>query len=105
MNVFNIYSASSSICSNSIPLDDKDSEIKTFEEYLEKYDLRKTMVTADALHCQRKICSTIIKKKGQYVLKAKDNQETLVNEIALSFEKYPKKIKKLSFNLSFACRV
>ena len=98
LNVFNIYSASSSICSNSIPLDDKDSEIKTFEEYLKKYDLRKTMVTADALHCQRKICSTIIKKKGQYVLKAKDNQETLVNEIAQSFEKYPKKIKKLSFN-------
>ena len=98
LNVFNMYSASSSICSNSIPLDDKESEINTFAEYLEKYDLRKTMVTADALHCQRKTCSIIVKKKGHYVIKAKGNQETLVNEIAQSFENYPKKIKKLSFN-------
>lgn len=98
MNVFNIYSASNSICSNSIPLDDKQSEIPTFTEYLEKYDLRKTMVTADALHCQRRICSVIVKKKGHYVIKAKNNQEALVNEIAQSFEKHTKKIKKLSFN-------
>lgn len=98
LNVFNMYSASNSICSNSIPLSDKQSEIPTFEEMLEKYDLRKTMVTADALHCQRKICSTIVKKKGNYVIKAKNNQEALVNEISQSFEKYQKKIKKLSFN-------
>lgn len=98
LNVFNMYSASESICSNSIPLDDKESEIPTFAEYLEKYDLRKTMVTADALHCQRKTCSVIIKKKGQYVITAKNNQVELAKEITEFFEKHKKKISKLSFN-------
>lgn len=99
-NVFNMYSASNSICSISIPLTNKDSEIPKFRELLVKYDLRKTIVTADALHCQSGTCDAIISKKGQYLIKAKNNQEKLVKEIEQSFnnKKYSKKIKRLHHN-------
>lgn len=99
-NVFNMYSASNAICSISIPLTNKDSEIPQFRELLVKHDLRRTIVTADALHCQRKTCEAIASKKGQYLIKAKDNQENLVEEIEQSFnnKKYSEKIKKLSHN-------
>lgn len=98
INVFNMYSASNGICSTSIPLDDKDSEIPAFRDLLRKYDLRKTVVTADALHCQRATCEVIISKKGQYVIKAKRNIGGAFIEIQSSFDKYKTKIKKLSFH-------
>lgn len=98
INVFNIYSASNSICYTSVPLDDKDSEIPAFREILRKYDLRKTVVTADALHCQRATCDVIISKKGHYVIKAKRNIGNAFNEIEASFDKFKTKIKKLSFH-------
>ncbi len=93
-----MYSASSSICSISVPLTSKDSEIPEFQKLLVKYNLRRTIVTADALHCQRKACEAIISKKGHYLIKAKDNQEALVEEIEMSFSnpKYSKKTKKTS---------
>ena len=80
LNVFNIYNASESICVSSIPLSDKQSEISEFQRMLPKYDLRKTMVTADALHTQRKTCEIIIKKKGLYTFKVKNNQRALLDE-------------------------
>lgn len=99
-NVFNMYSASNSICSISVPLSNKESEIPEFRDLLLKYDLRKTIVTADALHCQRKTCEAIVKKKGHYLIKAKDNNEKLVEEIESSFKnkKYSKRIQKISHN-------
>lgn len=99
-NVFNMYSASNAICSISVPLTNKDSEIPKFRELLVKYDLRKTIVTADALHCQRKTCEAIVSKKGQYLIKAKDNHEAIIKEIEKNFnnDKYSKKIQKLSHN-------
>ena len=99
-NVFNMYSASNAVCSISVPLTNKESEIPEFRELLLKYDLRKTIVTADALHCQRKTCEAIISKKGHYLIKAKGNNEALVAEIEQSFsnQKYSKKIQKLHHN-------
>ncbi len=99
-NVFNMYSGSSAICSISVPLTNKDSEIPEFQKLLTKLDLRKTIVTADALHCQRKTCEIIISRKGHYLIKAKDNHVKLVDEIEQSFinPKYSKKIAKLHHN-------
>ncbi len=96
LNVFNMYSSLNSICSTSIPLDAKEPEIPTFRKLLSKYDLRKTVVTADALHCQRETCEVVISKKGVYVFKAKDNKKTLTEEIKKSFKEARKKIQKLN---------
>ena len=57
VNVFNILDPSSELCLSSIPLEDKDSEIPTFQHALKFFSLKNTMVTADALHCQRETMS------------------------------------------------
>ena len=58
-NVFNLFDASSALCLTSIPLNDKDSEISTFQKILNQFKLKDTIITADALHCQRKTTEII----------------------------------------------
>lgn len=86
LNVFNIYSPSDGICLSSVPLTSKESEIPEFQRMLVKYDLKNTVVTADALHCQRKTSEIIIHRKGGYVFKVKNNQSGLLEEIETRFK-------------------
>ena len=97
-NVFNMYNASSSVCLTSIPLADKDSEIPAFQKLLPKYNLRNTVVTADALHCQRDTCGIIVEKGGEYVFKVKGNQKALMEDIQSKFSDGRSKITVLTHN-------
>jgi predicted transposase YbfD/YdcC len=59
---------------------------------LDPLDLAGTVVTADALHTQRKLARFLVeKKKADYVLTVKDNQPTLKKDIAELFaaESFP----------------
>ncbi len=85
LNVFNIFDASSDICVSSVPLTSKESEIKEFQRMLPKYDLKNKLVTADALHCQRKTAEIITKKGGGYVFTVKNNQQQLLDEVTSAF--------------------
>lgn len=80
-NVLNVYNVSKEICIYSNPLDDKESEIKEAQEILNKYNLKKMIVTGDALHCQKGTCDIVIKKGGNYVFTVKENQISLLQEI------------------------
>ena len=82
INVFNIYNVSNGLCLSSTPLVDKDPEIREFQRLLPKFRLDNCIVTADALHCQRKTCSIILDHKGEYVITAKGNQQELRDDIA-----------------------
>ena len=55
MHVFQVFAAHSQIILAHMPLDDKDSEIPAFQELLMTLDLKGCIVTADALHCQKKL--------------------------------------------------
>ena len=85
LNVFNIYNASNSICLSSVPLTDKESEIPEFQRALARYDLSNHVVTADALHCQRKTSEVILRRRGSYVFTVKGNQPALHEEIVARF--------------------
>lgn len=90
-NVFNLYDASSSLCLTSIPLDDKESEIPTFQSILRPFNIKNSMVTADALHCQRETARIINNRGGLYCFKVKNNQPTfkehLIQMINLNADK------------------
>ena len=45
-----------------------------------------SVVTTDALGCQKKIAEKIIEKQADYVLMVKDNQKNLKIDIEQSFE-------------------
>lgn len=44
-------------------------------------DLKNTIVTADAMNCQKDTVSAIVKSKGDYVLAIKGNQKLFYNEV------------------------
>lgn len=98
VNVFNLFDDSSGICLTSIPLDDKDSEIPTFQKLLKQFKLKDTFITADALHCQRETASIITKKGGLYCIKVKDNQQNFKEHIIHALKANADKCVKESFN-------
>ena len=90
--LFNVYDCSLATCIHCENIDSKTNEIPVAQMLLEAMDLGKTVLTADALHCQRGTTEIIRRKKGHYVLAAKDNQKLLKQEILERMEKYEKKV-------------
>ena len=62
-------------------VDEKSNEIPAVQELLNELELNGCMVVADALNCQKETAESILKKEGDYLLCAKDNQATLKQEI------------------------
>jgi predicted transposase YbfD/YdcC len=66
-------------------VDEKSNEITAIRKLLEALELSGTVVTIDAMGCQRSIAAKIVAKQGDYILAVKDNQGTLMDGIKDSF--------------------
>ena len=66
-----------------IATDAKSNEITAVPKLLEMLRLKGTIVTADALNCQRAIAQQIVDQGGDYALALKGNQETLHDDVVL----------------------
>lgn len=95
LQTLHIYDATNSICLCSCPIETKTNEIPVAQDALKALDLRRTIVTFDALHTQKLTVAVITGQKGDYVGGLKGNQEGLL-EAASSVFTDPKKeqIKK-----------
>jgi len=63
-------------------VDEKTNEITAAQPLIEPFNLKGATITADALHTQRKFAEYLVKEKGaDYVLIAKENQPTLLEDI------------------------
>jgi predicted transposase YbfD/YdcC len=67
--------------------DAKSNEITAIPKLLELLDLHGALVTIDAMGCQKTIAAQIVKKKGDYVLAVKGNQEHLLEDIQATVAK------------------
>lgn len=94
INVLNVYSNSDRLCIHSKPVETKTNEIPVAQDILRMMDLKKTVITFDALHTQKVTCNIIASKKGIYVAPVKDNQSGLREEILEKFKKYEQNPKK-----------
>src|ERR1035438_7924535 len=65
--------------------DEKSNEITAIPKLLDALELTGTVVTIDAMGCQREIASRIVEKKADYVLAVKDNQGLLAEQVRDSF--------------------
>jgi len=63
--------------------DAKSNEITAVPRLLRMLSLKGTIVTADALNCQRAIAEQIVEQKGDYALALKGNQGTLFDDVVL----------------------
>ena len=70
-----------------IKIDEKDNEITAIPDLLDIIDIEGATVTIDAIGTQEKIVNKIVNKGGHYVLKVKNNQKTLKNNIKKYFDK------------------
>jgi predicted AAA+ superfamily ATPase len=62
-------------------VDEKSNQIMAVPRLLNALELAGTVVTVDALSCQREISSRIVAKKVDYVLAVKDNQGLLAEQV------------------------
>lgn len=72
-----------------VRVEDKSNEITAIPILLEALLLKGTVVTIDAIGCQRDIAKQIIKKQADYVLSVKENQAELLEEIIDSYKVLP----------------
>jgi hypothetical protein len=66
-----------------LAVDGKSNEITAVPRLLELLSLKDTIITADALNCQRAIAAQVISQDGDYVLALKGNQGTLYGDVRI----------------------
>ena len=59
----------------------KDNEVTFIPKYLERFNLEDTIVTIDAIGCNKTIIDYLKKKKANFVLPVKENQKVLLDSI------------------------
>src|SRR5271157_3010200 len=67
-------------------VDEKSNEITAIPKLLDALELAGTVVTIDAMGCQKSIASKITAKKADYILAVKKNQGQLHEEVRDSFQ-------------------
>lgn len=66
-------------------VDAKTNEHKAALELLGVLPIKGKVISGDAIFTQRDLCAEVIKGGGDYILPAKDNQPTLVQDVAAAF--------------------
>src|SRR5271165_3459230 len=69
-----------------VAIDAKSNEITAVPKLLGMLSLKGTIVTADALNCQREIAQQIVDQGGDYALALKGNQGTLLDDVSTYFD-------------------
>ncbi len=72
-------------CSVDFKDGDKTNEIGAMPELLQNLVLEGKIITADAMHTQRKTCQTIVDGGGDYVTIVKGNQHNLLDDVMTTF--------------------
>jgi predicted transposase YbfD/YdcC len=71
----------------------KDNEITGIPELLKLLDIRKAVVTIDAMGCQKAIAEAIVNQGADYIFGLKGNHPTLHEEVVTAFD--PETVKSL----------
>jgi predicted transposase YbfD/YdcC len=69
-----------------VKTDGKGQELSAIQKLLEILNLEGSVVSIDALGCQKEIAAQIIQGKANYVLEAKDNQPTLHTKLQVTLD-------------------
>ena len=85
IQTLHVYSSYNGICLKSSQIEQKSNEIPMAQEVLATMDLRKTLVSFDAMNTQRQTIKVIVDQGGHYLGGLKGNQKTLLEESAAYF--------------------
>ena len=97
-HVVSAFVAENQITLGEITTEEKSNEITAVPELLDSLEIKNSIITADAMSCQKQIVQTITQKKADYVIALKGNQPGLLENVALYFDSFEKEIPILSTN-------
>lgn len=86
LHFLNVYAVHSGLTIYGQALDKKQNEISAIPEVLDLLNLEGSMVTIDAMGCQKNIAAQIIEKKADYILGLKKNHIALQSEVERAFQ-------------------
>lgn len=72
---------------------EKENETCCLPEYLKLFELKKTIVTIDAIGCNKTVINAILEGGGSYVVPVKENQKRLLQAIEEEIERLKKEGK------------
>ena len=87
LHIVSAWASEEGIALGQVATDAKSNEITAIPELLKQIDLVNTIVTIDAMGCQKHIVEQIKAGRGDCVITVKDNQRKLYDAIASFFEK------------------
>lgn len=86
VHVMNAWSCENDFCLAQMMVDGKSNEITAMPALLKLININGSVVTADALNCQKDIAEQIVESGGDYVLALKGNHPFLYEDTKLFFE-------------------
>lgn len=97
-HVVSAFVAENQITLGEIATQEKSNEITAVPELLNSLEIRSSIITADAMSCQKEIVKTITSKSADYVIALKGNQPGLLENVALYFDSFENQIPAFSTN-------
>jgi predicted transposase YbfD/YdcC len=85
LHIVSAWASEEGIALGQVATADKSNEITAIPQLLQQIDLTDTIVTIDAMGCQKDICAPIVAGGGDFVIAVKDNQPTLKATIETFF--------------------
>lgn len=86
LHVVSAYASANQLTLGQVLTEEKSNEITAIPQLLDLIDVKDTMVSIDAMGCQKQIASSIREKNAHYLLAVKENQKELHQNILQSFE-------------------
>ena len=86
LHIVSAWSASHQLVLGQKKVNKKSNEVTAIPALLELLEIEKSIITIDALGCQKEIAGLIIKKKGDYLLALKGNQKLIHKDVKNWFE-------------------
>jgi len=77
IHVVSAWSETNSLVLGQVATDEKSNEIKAIPQLLKMLDITDSVITIDAMGCQKAIAKQVVKQKGHYVLQVKKNHAGL----------------------------
>jgi predicted transposase YbfD/YdcC len=88
LHIVSAWAAEDGIALGQVATEEKSNEITAIPELLQQLDLADTIVTIDAMGCQKEIAKQIAEEGGDFVLSVKDNQPKLHEAIKEYFDEH-----------------
>jgi predicted transposase YbfD/YdcC len=88
LHIVSAWASEEGIALGQVATEDKSNEITAIPLLLDQIDLTDSLITIDAMGCQKEIARDIVEGGGDFVISLKDNQPKLKEAIEAHFEKH-----------------